>query len=39
MELEKKFYTLNGELVDNILLQNDFHEDELIKNNSDHVDT
>ena len=37
MELEKKFYTLNGELVDNILLRNDVEE--LVKNASDHVDT
>jgi hypothetical protein len=39
MELEKKFYTLNGELVDNNLFKNDVHEDELVKNVSDHVDT
>ena len=37
MELEKKFYTLNGELVDNILLRNDVED--LVKNASDHVDT
>ena len=37
MELEKKFYTLNGELVDNILLRNDVED--LVKNGSDHVDT
>ena len=37
MELEKKFYTLNGELVNNILLRNDVED--LVKNASDHVDT
>jgi len=39
MELEKKFYTLNGELVNNILLQNDLNEDYLVKNASDPGDT